>query len=76
MEFAFNAFQALWNRKQGEHIALSEIEAFSRIYSVYDVERFATLIMHCDQCVHDTAEAMKEEQDKRDEAKKLREDNG
>jgi bacterioferritin-associated ferredoxin len=54
----------LWRRRQFDHITFSEIEAFARINSVYDVERFAALIMHCDQCVHDTAAAIKEERDK------------
>ena len=66
------AFQTLWNRRQFDHITLSEIEAFARIYSVYDVERFATLIMHCDQCVHNTAEAIKEERERLDEMNKLK----
>lgn len=64
MGIIFAAFKALWDRRQGDHVTYLEIEAFARIHSVYDVERFAALIMHCDECVHVTAAAMKEEREK------------
>ena len=64
MVFTFAAFQALWNGRQFAHITLTEIEAYARIYSIHDVERFATLIMFCDRTVHNVAEKIADEKDR------------
>jgi len=72
LEFTFSAFRTLWNRRQFAHITVSEIEAFARIYSVYDVERFATLVMYCDQTVHEVQAAVEEEKEKLEKLKKLK----
>ena len=72
LEFTFSAFRTLWHRRQFTHITIAEIGAFARIYSVYDVERFATLVMYCDQTVHEVQIAVEEEKEGLEKLTKLK----
>lgn len=62
----------LWDRRQFAHITISEIEALARVYSIYDVERFVSLVMFCDQSVHEIQVDINEKLDKRKSLDKLK----
>lgn len=67
LEEEFAAFGKLWRGRNAEHISLVEIEAYARLYSVHDTERFADLIIAAEQEVFRVA---KEVEDKRKDRKK------
>lgn len=67
LQEAWDGFKTLWDRRTSDHIAITEIEAYARIHSVYDVEAFADLIIEADFCVHDTTAKVNDERDRLNE---------
>ena len=72
LEETFEAFSRLWRGRNSDHITLVEIESYVRLFSIPDKQRFAELIIGCDEAVWDSRKEATDKQAARDRLKGLK----